>query len=281
MISVITCSINPEKLEGLRRNLTETIGEVPFELIAIDNRKSPKSIAAAYNEGASKAIYPYLLFIHEDAGFVDKDWTGEIVKKLSEQDCGVIGFAGSQLMLNAPGGWNVMPKWCVWYLMENGSLNRINTDERTPAFKEVVAVDGFAMFVRKEVWVRYPFDENAIRGFHCYDVDFSLSVGIDYKNYVCTNILLYHDSEGNFGEAWVQETRRVYKEKWNKVLPRYASDVTLSKEEEEKIEERVCWRFLKTLKEFGIKDSDILNRFKDYPLSIRHLRHLIKAKISM
>lgn len=279
MISIIVCSINPEKLGALKRNITDTIGDVPYEIIAFDNRQNPKSIAAVYNEGASNARYPYLLFIHEDAGFVDKNWAPEIMNKLKEPDCGVIGFAGSQLMLNSPGGWNVMPQWCLWNLTENGKLNRLNVTDNTPPFEEVVAVDGFAMFVRKEVWERYPFDENAIKGFHCYDVDFSLSVGAEYKNFVCTNIMLYHDSEGNFGEAWVRDTLRLYKEKWNRILPRFASEITLSKKEALKYEERVCWRFIKALKKYEINDEDILKQFYQYPLSLRHLEHLMKSKL--
>ena len=51
-------------------------------------------------------------------------------------------------------------------------------------FAEVVAVDGFGMFVRKEVWKANPFDEKMLTGFHCYDVDFSLQIAVSkrYRN---------------------------------------------------------------------------------------------------
>ncbi len=201
MISIIVCYISPSKLDKLKRNISETIGDVPYEVIALDNRESPKSIAGVYNDGASKAIYPNLLFIHEDAGFVDKNWMSKIGDKLAEPDCGVIGFAGSRLMSDAPGGWNVLPEYSVWNLLENGRMLSMNIEEDAKPFREVVAVDGFAMFVRRNVWQEIGFDETMLRGFHCYDVDFSLSVGSSYRNYVCTDILLYHDSKGNFGEA--------------------------------------------------------------------------------
>lgn len=268
-------------MEKLRLNIEETIGDVPYEIIAIDNRKEPESIASAYNRGAAKAKYPYLLFIHEDAGFVDKNWAEEITNKLSEQDCGVIGFAGSQLMLNAPGGWNVMPQWCVWNIIEAGNHNMINIDGSTLPFKEVVALDGFAMFVRKDVWQKHHFDTTVLRGFHCYDVDFSLSIGIEYKNYVCTDIMLYHDSKGNFGKVWVQETQRVYKEKWKNILPRFTPEVTLSTKEKVRFEERVYWRFIRAMAKYGIHDSDISRHFCQYPLTFRHLRHLFRAKFSI
>ena len=69
-------------------------------------------------------------------------------------------------------------------------------------FAEVVAVDGFGMFVRKEVWKAYPFDEKMLTGFHCYDVDFSLQIAVSkrYRNYVCCSpeVQVEHLSEGNY-----------------------------------------------------------------------------------
>lgn len=35
------------------------------------------------------------------------------------------------------------------------------------------------MFVRKDVWAKYPFDEELLTGFHCYDLDFTLQIAAD------------------------------------------------------------------------------------------------------
>lgn len=79
MLSIIVSTVYPERLERFRRNITDTIGEVPYEIIAIENRKDPRSLANVYNEGAVRARYPYLLFMHEDAGFQTGNWFDKIL----------------------------------------------------------------------------------------------------------------------------------------------------------------------------------------------------------
>ena len=61
MLSIIICSVSPERLEQVTRNIHDTIG-VDYEIIAIDNREKQWPIARAYNEGASRAHYPFLFF---------------------------------------------------------------------------------------------------------------------------------------------------------------------------------------------------------------------------
>ena len=68
MLSIIICSVSPERLEQVTRNIHDTIG-VDYEIIAIDNREKQWPIARAYNEGASRAHYPFLFFVHEDVKF--------------------------------------------------------------------------------------------------------------------------------------------------------------------------------------------------------------------
>ena len=65
MLSIIICSISPERLQEISQNIHATIG-VEHEIIAIDNREKCWSIARAYNEGARQARYPYLFFVHEE-----------------------------------------------------------------------------------------------------------------------------------------------------------------------------------------------------------------------
>ena len=87
MLSIIICSVSPERLEQVTRNIHDTIG-VDYEIIAIDNREKQWPIARAYNEGASRAHYPFLFFVHEDVKFHSVGWGKCIEKKLKEPDCG-------------------------------------------------------------------------------------------------------------------------------------------------------------------------------------------------
>lgn len=281
-ISIIVCATKPNLVEELRENIAETIGEnAVYEIIAIDNTVNPQAISKVYNEGGGKAQYDNLLFIHQDAGFVTKDWLSPIEKKLKEPDCGVIGFAGTKVFYNYPSGWgNHGFEWIVAYF-DSGTVE----DTNRPAgkdFAEVVAVDGYAMFVRRDVWRKKPFDEEAITGFHCYDIDFSLSMVPEYKNYVCCNVLTYHRSPGNFDEKWAEQTLKLYNAKWKNMLPLFATDVEFAPGEKEYTEERACFRAIKQFQKFGTYPellNNLKKRFLSYPLSPRHFEHLIKFYI--
>ena len=164
MLSIIVCSISPELLSKLAQSIEETIG-VEYELIAIDNRQDNRPIAQVYNEGARKARYPYLFFVHEDVLFHSKDWGAIIERKLAEPDCGVVGFAGCKAMMNTYGGWAQYDnQWlCAFYFANISGrptwLESYNVKLHTP-YEQVVTLDGFAFFVRRDVWAEFPFDED-------------------------------------------------------------------------------------------------------------------------
>ncbi len=42
MLSIIVSTVYPERLERFRRNVAETIGDIPYEIIAIENVKNPR-----------------------------------------------------------------------------------------------------------------------------------------------------------------------------------------------------------------------------------------------
>ena len=117
MISIVICSISPERLRQVIQNIQGTIG-VEYEIIAIDNREKNWPIARVYNEGAYRAQYPYLFFVHEDVKFHSRNWGLVIEEKLKEPNCGVIGFAGTRVMLNCYSGWLQSHHWMCLLLYQ-------------------------------------------------------------------------------------------------------------------------------------------------------------------
>ena len=71
---------------------------------------------------------------------------------------------------------------------------------------------------RKEVFDEFQFDEERLKGFHGYDVDYSLQVFTKYKVKVVFDILMTHYSSGNVNKAWV-ESAIVIAKKWKHRLP--------------------------------------------------------------
>ena len=245
MFSIIICSISPERLLQVKKNIQETIG-TEHEFIAIDNRETKWPIAKAYNEGAKRARYPYLFFVHEDVRFHSQDWGKVIAGKLEEPDCGVVG-----------------------------SVFNVHLEH---PFEEVVCLDGLGMFVSKAIWEKHPFDEKMLTGFHCYDLDFSMQIARTgkYKNYVCTTpaVLIEHFSLGNLDRAWMQETIRLHKEKWNAFLPLKTADVELGREDERKMDEKCFHVFVKRLLRSDYPEKwKILTEFLVHSFSWSHLGH--------
>ena len=289
MVSIIICSVSPHLLKGLQQNIAQTIG-IEYEIIAIDNREQHWPIAKVYNYAAQQAKYPYLFFVHEDIRLLSDKWGKLMISKLAEPDCGVVGFVGDKARFSCCSGWYQycdMSKISYFYqrikggktlfLVENADLNQ--------PFQEVITLDGLGFFVRKEIWKKYPFDENLLTGFHCYDIDFSLQIAsANYKNYVCCSnqMLIEHFSQGNFSDAsWFSTTLRLH-EKWKSLLPMKTSDLNISDKKIRKCEELASYDFFKQILKSScdiLLKRKVLKMFLWRPFSWKHLKNSISAII--
>lgn len=224
MISVIVCSIDPEKRRSLANNIAHTIG-IEHEIIAFDNTVYKYGLTKVYNICARQSKFDYLCFAHEDILFYSQNWGKIILGKLQEPNCGVIGFAGSLIKSKAISGW-----------AQQGAYNRTNYIQRFRKkkeariflnnipegidFLEVVALDGMCLFAHKQLWQENPFDEKTLEGFHGYDLDFCLgAIEKNYHNYLCNCILLEHFSVGSYNKEWVRCMKQLHQSRWKDKLP--------------------------------------------------------------
>ena len=284
MLSIIICSISAERLKQLSDNVNKTIG-IEYEIIAIDNTVHKWSIAKAYNEGARKAKFPYLLFVHEDISFLTEGWGPIIEDQLSKPDTGVIGFAGSKLKMSLYSGWFQYLDCAVismYQQLRNSELKRydVYNSYMDRTFNEVITLDGLALFVRRDVWENYPFDEEMLTGFHCYDLDFSLQIAAigKYKNYVCCTpkVLICHFSEGNYNEGWFNDTIRLHRTKWRKLLPICTTDYVPNKKKERIEGEKQFNKFVRFLLRTDSPERwSVLKEFLFYSFSLKHIGHCI------
>lgn len=228
MFSVITCYIHPSEVERLRKNIGNTIG-VPFEFIAYDNRGTSKGICQVYNECAEKARFDNLCFVHEDFEFTTDGWGRKISEKLEEERCGVIGFAGSTIKTAAHAGWAPAShrdlRTNYTYLYKGKEKTRIcNPDNED--FSEVVTLDGMCLSCTKALWQQIRFDEQLLKGFHGYDIDYTLaSKAAGYRNYVCHTVGVKHFSNGKYDLGWWEVNQSINK-KWERELPIYLNDIS-------------------------------------------------------
>lgn len=211
MISVVICSAQPARLQAVARNIEATIG-VESELIAVDNSLESRGICAVYNEGASRANYPFVCFVHEDVEFLSQDWGVRALAHFShDEELALVGLAGSRYKAATPSGWHSGDEddLCI-NVLHGASRARASAAFAKPADSgsnrcvPVVALDGVWLFARRSAWAATRFDER-IGGFHFYDVDFSLRVARQGKVAVVFDIELLHFSLGSFGEAWARQ----------------------------------------------------------------------------
>lgn len=267
MFTVITCSINPDSAAALRANVEATIG-VPFEFMAFDNREAHRGICSIYNECARNARYDLLCFVHEDVEFRTQNWGEIIARKLREPGCGVIGFAGSVSKLSPLTGFGSLrehTRFNYYQGMPDGKVERKSINPDGLDFSPVICLDGMCLIVRRDVWERSPFDEKLFTGFHAYDIDFTIAVACNYRNYVCNLAEVFHASIGNFSREWY-ENAKICHEKWRSRLPMFASGGGFSSRQIERMNREAEMRMLKFL-------------FKRHVLSRRELWRLTEDYI--
>jgi hypothetical protein len=224
MISIIISSADPELLQQLTENIEVTVG-VPFEIIAIDNSLGGQSICKVYNNGISQAKHDILCFMHEDIIIKTDNW-GAILKSIfdNDADIGLLGVVGGSYKPFTPSTWEGLG-------MQNTFCNIIQSykyaqkepyhDYRNPNDKlleHVACVDGVWLATTSKIASEFKFDEESFKGFHVYDIDYSIAVGLHYKIAVTYEILINHFSEGKYSREWMMDTLALH-HKWKDHLP--------------------------------------------------------------
>jgi len=223
MISIIICSHNKILRNQISINIEQTIG-LDYEILITDNSLNEVGICKAYNDCAIQAKYEYLVFCHEDILFHTPNWGILLINHFSNTNARIVGFLGCVIKTRTPSSAYIY----------NSDLNRHNQLQRYPngnsihcyenplneKISEVSVVDGFFMATKKEYWQNTKFSEDYLKGFHAYDIDFSLKNYQLGKIIVVYDILIEHFSFGNFTSSWVDAQLSLTK-KWNLYLPFY------------------------------------------------------------
>ncbi|HMG10167.1 MAG TPA: glycosyltransferase [Mucilaginibacter sp.] len=224
MISVIICSANKTLLNQVSENIAATIG-VPYEIIATDNSSGERGICSVYNKGILQAKYDMLCFMHEDVLMKTDNWGQKAVSLFNnDPQLGLIGIAGSSYKPLTPSGWggdgvnttytNLMQS----FKYKKRKTKHIYRNPNNEMLSKVACVDGVWLCTTKNVAKEFMFDEVTFKGFHGYDIDFSLSIGLKYTVAVTYEVLLDHFSEGFYDKIWMKENLILH-DKWNKYLP--------------------------------------------------------------
>ena len=216
-------------MADLKINITETVGCV-FEVLSYPNELGTKGICEVYNQGAKDARYGIVCFMHEDLKILTQDW-GKIVWRyfVENPSLGLLGVAGGDYKSLAPSSWfnfEAPPDFpgkkyinlLQGYKSEGKPPVHEFSNPKAEKLSKVACVDGVWMCTRKSIAEEVRFDEQLLKGFHGYDIDYSIAVGRKHMVAVTFEVLLHHFSEGGSTLGWVTDQVSIHK-KWSRNLP--------------------------------------------------------------
>lgn len=236
MISVIVCSREPNLLAQMKKSVGETIG-VPYELVAIDNAKGEDSIFEAYNRGIEQSSFDILCFAHEDLIFHTEDWGQKVADNFEDSTIGMLGVNGGERLPVGPAPWwnnrafnnhfvHNIQHWKRGKPPVHWEIKREITNEsespyvveqysnpRNEKISEALVLDGFFFCIPKKIFSKIRFDEDTFKGFHMYDSDISMQVGLTHRVVVVYDVLMEHLSDGTANHLWCTEAEK-FSRKW-------------------------------------------------------------------
>lgn len=295
MISLIVCSVNPKYLTGLRESVSATIG-IEHEWLIWDNRQDNIGLAEVYNKMAEKSTFPYLLFLHEDLLFTTPAWGQYLVNLFTTTNALLIGVAGSDYKSKTFSGWYTGGGGSDYANIQHSDSKgtyrlKIPTVWDKPE-AEVVTVDGVFMACTRQAWDEVKFDQETLKGFHFYDIDFSTRVARYGKVLVTSCIDMVHLTVGgDFGDRWVTEAFKFH-DKVGATLPLSCGPARSPKAERPVVKywldwlksqrisfrNRLHWISKQRLWQYPFYWYGILKFLLYNPLGLRRLHNILKKK---
>lgn len=199
-LSVVVCSIKPEKAERLRTRLARLLRSEPWELVTITDARS---LCEGYNRGLDASTGDLIVFCHDDILLLADDFEQRLRGYLSEFE--LIGVAGAT-QINGP-NWTMSgpPHIHCWigHLDEQARPILLLLGNRGPFVPNARVLDGVFLAGRRSVFERNRFDSDTFDGFHLYDIDFTYRAWLAGVNQaVCLDLGVLHESNGNYDELW-------------------------------------------------------------------------------
>ncbi|MFA7240293.1 MAG: glycosyltransferase [Sulfuricellaceae bacterium] len=206
LISVIVCSIDDARLEKIRANYAARLAGENWEFIAI---RDARSLCEGYNRAIRQSHGELLIFSHDDIEILSPDFRHKLKCYLDAYD--LVGVAGARRLIGTSwvqAGWPWLHGQVV-HPDAAGGYKICLYGVSAPLQPDIQALDGLFFACRREVAEKIGFDENTFDGFHFYDLDFSYSAfRAGFRLGVCNDIVLLHDSEGHYDEAWNRYAER-------------------------------------------------------------------------
>ncbi|MGH8675332.1 MAG: glycosyltransferase [Burkholderiales bacterium] len=200
-VSLVICSIHPERFDAVCANYRALLHDVPHEIIGIHDARS---LCEGYNRGIRRASGEILVLSHDDVVMVTPDFAAKLLAHLTSHD--LIGVAGTTRLIAGnwiDAGWPHLHGQIGSHISKPGSLMVTAYQIRGATVPHAQALDGAFLAMRREVAERVTFDERTFDGWHLYDLDFVFSAHLaGLRTAVCNDLCLIHNSIGAYAEKW-------------------------------------------------------------------------------
>lgn len=213
-VSVICCSIQPERLARLQQNLTDLFGDADWELVHIGDARS---LCEGYQRGIDKSRGELLVLCHDDIAIHAEDFRARLQAHLKHFD--LIGPAGTTRCTGPAVFWSGPTHAHSWVIHRDGDALKPSLGSGYgPVVPGAQALDGLLIAGRRAAIEQVGFDATTFDGFHFYDLDFT------YRAYraglrigIAQDLLVEHHSRGGFDANW-----RHYAERFRAKFPELA-----------------------------------------------------------
>ncbi len=204
--SVVVCSVDAVKRRRICEQYERLFAGHRFEIVVIPDARS---LCEGYNRGFARSSGELVVFSHDDIQIATGDLARRLLGHFADSD--LVGVAGTTRLAGpawSRAGWPHVhgcvghrsriagrpPHYLPYYLDCYGPPGKTGGAQ---------ALDGVFFAATREACEAVPFDERIFDGFHLYDVDFSYRAFLaGLRVAVVWDILIVHDSSGDFGETW-------------------------------------------------------------------------------
>jgi len=200
-VSIIICSIDPDKFARVTANYRQLFQQDSIEIIGIHDARS---LCEGYNRAVRQARGETLILSHDDIQILTPDFGQRLRSHLSTFD--IIGVAGTKRVVG--GAWFLAGHPYDFQLVTSPHPGRdelaiVIRGGGETVISEIQALDGLFLACRREIASSIRFDEETFDHFHGYDIDFTFRAFLDgYRLAVCRDLFLIHYSHGQFNDDW-------------------------------------------------------------------------------
>ncbi|MBF0296774.1 MAG: glycosyltransferase [Magnetococcales bacterium] len=199
-ISVIMCSIDPDREARTVAMYRDVLAGTPFEIIVI---RDARSLCEGYNRGIRQSSGEIVICSHDDIEILSPSFATRLTQHLRRVD--LLGVAGTTRLIQpfwVSAGWPHVHGMVAQRSRENDHFDVTIFGPQSLCTTGAQALDGCFLAMHRSLLDSLAFDEKNLTGWHGYDIDFSFSAWLTgFRVAICTDIFLIHDSPGQFDAA--------------------------------------------------------------------------------